>query len=173
MWVAFAAIGAMAWAGWGGSVERTHAMYVSLKGKPLIAKPDGSAEPIEVWTLESPIFVDSQALPTRDKPIRLRASMDAMDAIDRLIGAHTPFDVEIHVYAEGSGKRIQRVVRLTGASILRQIRVAPGHGREGGLPNKPYIGLELICRTVKAGPPSEVKPTGGGTSHPRIPPKGA
>ena len=153
MFSAFVAMLAMAWAGWPAPVERTHAVYITFEGKPLLANADGSPKAIEVWGLESPVFVDAQTVPTPDKPLRFRASMDAADAFDRLVDARKPFDAEFCIYAEGTGRKLVRVVKLTGATILQRVRVAPGHGREGGLANAPYVGLSVICKTVKAGPP--------------------
>lgn len=149
----------LALTGWTEDGELTHRAYLWVDGKPL-KRADGKAAPLEVWGLTAPVFVDSSQRPTQASPVSIRFSIDEAERLGQLAESKKRFLIEFHVMEAHKGKlRIRRVVRFDDAAIELFYRVMPGHGREGGLANRPFVGVNLSARSVEAGPPEKVKPT--------------
>jgi len=141
--------------------EITHAMQAWIRGRPVSVQANDAPKPMEVWGLDQPLFKDATTVPTRENPLQIKVAVEFDSAIESLV-MHPPFRLEILVYRlAGNKKQIARVVKMEGAVIVSRYRVMPGHGREGGLANRPYLLLNLACKSLEAGPPDKVKPTIG------------
>lgn len=158
--VVFAVV-AIALNAWASEDELVHRAYLWVDGKSVKVE-GGKAAPLAVWGLTAPLFVDRKETPTPANPLSLRFSMDDRDVLERLAASKQPFLLEVHVLGSSKGAlAIKRVVRLQDAKIETLFKVMPGHGREGGLANRPYVSLSVSARSVEAGPPDRVKPSGG------------
>jgi hypothetical protein len=152
---------ALALNAWASDAELMHRAYLWVDGKPL-KTAEGKAAPLAVWGLTAPIFVESAQRPTPENPISIRFDLAEADRLDQLAASKKPFLIEFQVLEAKEGRLvIRRVVRLHGTKIEAYFKVMPGHGREGGLANRPYVALNLSAQSVEAGPPDRVKPTGG------------